>query len=158
MIKNFNYYLTGTGWAEVFFSNDNQNIRFEFSYLSDPLLELFQGLCRLINNQSDTEKIVFAEEPGEHSLVFSKQDKETIKVEIFWSDEWETVNNALKTSSNKETVYSDKDTLANFASAICLGIDSLLDRMTLAEYKEKWNLSEFPIESYNKLREARKLA
>jgi hypothetical protein len=153
MTKDFNYYLTGTGWAEVFISSDTQNIRFEISYLSDPLSELFEGLCRLINNQSDAEKIIFAEEPGEHVLIISKQNNDIIKIEIFWSDEWEEISIAYKTTNKKEIVYVDTDTLKNFAAVICIGIDSLLERLTLAEYKEKWSLFEFPIDSYKQLRQ-----
>ena len=114
MTKAFNYHLTGTGWAEAFFSSGTQNIKFDISYLSDPLSELFEGLCRLINNQSDNEKIIFAEEPGEHSLIISKQDNDIIKVEIFWSDEWEEINIAYKTTTKKELVYADTDTLKKF--------------------------------------------
>ncbi len=152
MIKDFNYYLTGIGWAEAFFSNESQNIRFDISYLSDPLSELFQGLSRLLNNLSDTEVIVFAEEPGEHALVISKQENYTIKVEIFWSDTWGELSKAYKTPSTKELLYSDTDTLQNFTSIICVGTDNFLERQTLSEYKEKWSLFEFPIDSYNKLR------
>ena len=153
MIKDFNYYLTGTGWAEAFFSNDIQNIRFDISYLSDPLLELYQGLCRLLTNQSEIEVIVFAEEPGERALVISKQENNTIKVEIFWSDTWEETSKAYKTPSKKELLYSDLDNLQNFNSVVCAGTDSFLQRQTLSEYKEKWSLFEFPIESYQKLRQ-----
>ena len=153
MTKDFNYHLTGTGWAEAFFSSESQNIRFEISYLSDPLAELFEGLCRLINNQSNTEKIIFVEEPGEHSLIISKLAHDTIKVEIFLSDEWEAISNAYQTASKKELIYSDTDTLTNFASVICVGTDSLLQRLTLAEYKEKWSLFEFPIDGYKQLRQ-----
>ena len=153
MTKAFNYHLTGTGWAEAFFSSGTQNIKFDISYLSDPLSELFEGLCRLINNQSDNEKIIFAEEPGEHSLIISKQDNDIIKVEIFWSDEWEEINIAYKTTTKKELVYADTDTLKNFTAVISIGTDSLLERLTLAEYKEKWHLFEFPIETYNRLRQ-----
>ena len=153
MTTDFNYWLTGTGWAEVFFTSDKQNLRFHLSYLSDPLEDLFLGLCRLINNQSDTERIVFAEEPGEHSLIISKLDKEKIKVEIFWSDEWEDIREAYKTQTKKELLYSDTDTLKNFAVVICVGIDSLLERHTLVEYKEKWSLFEFPLDKYKQLQQ-----
>ena len=153
MIKVFNYYLTGTGWAEAFFSSDSQNLRFDISYLGDPLSELFQGLSRLLNNQSDTEVIVFAEEPGEHALVISKQENNAVKVEIFWSDTWEEISKAYKTASTKELLYSDTDTLQNFTSVICVGTDKFLERQTLSEYKEKWHLFEFPVESYNKLKQ-----
>lgn len=151
MTKDFNYHLTGTGWAEAYFSSDTQNIRFEISYLSDPLSELFEGLCRLLNNQSDTEKIIFAEEPGEHSLIITKQDNDTIKIEIFWSDEWEEISIAYKTTTKKELVYIDTDNLKHFVKAICIGIDSLLERLTLDEYKKQWHLFEFPFETYQKL-------
>jgi hypothetical protein len=153
MTKDFNYHLTGTGWAEVFFTSDTQNIRFEISYLNDPLSDLFEGLHRLVSNKSDTEKVIFAEEPGEHSLIISKQDNDKIKVEIYWSDEWEEISIAYKTTSNKELVYADSDTLKNFITVICTGIESLLERLTLKEYKEKWHLFEFPIDSYKKIRQ-----
>ena len=154
MIKEFNYYLKATGWAEAFFSSESQNIRFDISYLSDPLSELFQGLSRLINNQSDTEIIVFAEEPGEHALVISKQDdSNAIKVEILWNETWEEIRNVYYTPSKKELLYSDTDTLQNFTLTICVGMDTFLKRQTLSEYKEKWSLFEFPVESYKKLRQ-----
>src|ERR1051326_6666145 len=138
MTKHFNYWLTGTGWAEATFTSDKQNLRFEISYLSDPLFDLFIALSRLIKNESNTEKIVFAEEPGEHSLVISKQDGDEIKIEIFWSDEWEDTNNVSELQTAMELIYTDIDTLKNFTSAVCCGIDNLLERHTLAEYKEKW--------------------
>jgi len=151
--RYFNYRLTGTGWAEATFANEKQTITFEVSYLSDPLSDLFDGLSRLINNQSDTEKVIFAEEPGEHCLIISKQDNSIVKVEIYWSDEWEEISIAYKNTSKKELVYSDYDTLKSFATVICTGIDSLLERLTLTEYKEKWHLFEFPTDSYKKLRQ-----
>ena len=153
MTKHFNYWLTGIGWAEAFISSDKQNVRFEISYLRDPLTDLYAGICRLVDNQSDTEKVIFAEEPGEHSLVITKQDHDTIKIEIYWSGEWEDLVNPNKSPIKKELVYSDTDTLTNFVSVICIGTDSLLERMTLDQYKEKWSLSEFPIENYRKLRQ-----
>lgn len=87
MTTQFNYCLTGTGWAEAFFTSDKENVRLELSYLSDPLADLFERLCRLINNQSDIERIAFFDEPGEHSLVISKFDNDEIKIEIFWENE-----------------------------------------------------------------------
>ena len=153
MTTHFNYWLTGIGRAEVFFTSDKQNVRFEISYLSDPLADLFLGLCRLINNQSDSIRIVFAEEPGEHSLIISKLNKEKIKLEIFWNQEWEDIREANKTQSKKELIYSDTDTLQNFALVICNGIDSLLERHSWTEYKVQWRLCEFPIEKYKQLQQ-----
>lgn len=153
MTTHFNYWLTGTGWAEVFFTSDKQNIRFQFSYLSDPLADLFEGLCRLINNQSDTERIIFTEEPGEHSLIISKLDKDNIQLEIFWSNEWGDISEANKAETKKELIYSNKDTLKNFGLIISAGIDSLLERHSLTEYKELWSSFEFPMDKYKQLQQ-----
>ena len=145
MTTHFNYWLTGAGWAEAYFTSDKQNVRFELSYLSDPLADLFEGLCRLINNQSDVERIAFFDEPGEHTLVISKIVKDEIKIEIFWDNQKEGINEADKSQDTGELIYSDTDTLRNLTLVICNGIDSLLGRHTLEEYKEKWVSSDIPL-------------
>jgi hypothetical protein len=151
MTIQFNYYLTGTGWAEVFFISEGQSIRFDVSYFSDPLAELFEGLCRLLQNQSNIEKINFYDEPGEHSLIISLQEDNTFSIEIFWCDGREKILKSDKTSANKERVYSDSDTIKNFVSVICKGIDSFLNHVTPDEYKIKWADNDFPIDSYHRL-------
>ena len=152
MTKHFNYWLTGTGWAEIFLTSDKQSIRFEFSYLNDSLADLLGSLCRLIQNQSNLEKIIFPEEPGQYSLIISKLDKDTIKLELFDSDEWEQISEAYHTPNSKKLVYSDLDTLKNFGLVVCEGIERLLERHSLSEYKEKWSLSEFPMSKFEELR------
>jgi hypothetical protein len=151
MTTEFNYYLTGTGWAEVIFVSESQSIRFYVSYLSDPLSQLFEGLCRLIKKESNIEKIIFYDEPGEHSLIITLQEDNTISIEIFWCDNWEEISKADKNSDKKERVFADSDTLKNFVSVICKGIDSFLNRVTSAEYKIKWAEYDFPIDSYHQL-------
>ncbi len=153
MIKSFNYNLTGTGWAEAFFLSETQNINFRISYLTDPLTDLVEGLYKLNINQSDEEKVIFADEPGNHSLVITRQDKAKIMVEIYWSDDWEQISVAHISRSEKALVYKDTETLKNFTTIICRGIDDLLERLTLKEYKENWHLFEFPTDSYKKLRQ-----
>ena len=62
MTKNFEYNLTGTGWAEVIFTNDKKTVSFVASYLNDPLAELFEGLIKLKLGKTENEKIVFVDE------------------------------------------------------------------------------------------------
>jgi len=152
MTTHFNYWLTGAGWAEVFVTSDKQNVRFELSYLSDPLTDLFEGLCRLISNQSDTERIAFFDEPGEHTLLISKLDKDQVKIEIFWDNEKEGINETDKSQDTGELIYSDTDTLKNLTLVISEGVDSLLGRHTLEEYKEKWVSYDFPLDTYRQLK------
>jgi len=158
MTKLFDYNLTGTGWAEVTLSDETQSVTFEVSYLSDPLSELYEGLYRLTQNQSDKEIIVFADEPGEHSLIIAKQDYLNLEIELYKNDEWEELSTAMtSTKGNKELIYSDKDTLQNFISKICDGTDNLLKRLTLSEYKKLWSQYDFPIEIYGKIRQPKLL-
>jgi len=151
MTIHFNYWLTGAGWAVVFLTSDKQIVRFELSYLSDPLTDLFEGLCRLINSESVIEKIAFFDEPGEHSLVISKFDKDEIKIEIFWNTEKEGINEVDKSQNTGEIMYSDTDTLRNLALVICVGIDSLLGQHSLKDYKDKWVSFDFPLDKYKQL-------
>ena len=150
--RHFNCWLTGTGWAEITFANDKQAITFEFSYLSDPLAEMYEALLCLANNKTNNEKIVFADEPGEHCLLFTRQQNDKLKIEIFWSDEWEEMNIVPTATTKKELVYSDTDILENFIKVICEGTEDLLKRTSVEEYKAKWCLSDFPIDSFNNLK------
>ena len=79
MTNDFIYRLTGTGWADVTFSNENQTITFEASYLNDPLSDLYDSLLRLIQNESNSELILFVEDPGEHSCCSLKRKMEIYK-------------------------------------------------------------------------------
>ncbi|MEO6721899.1 MAG: hypothetical protein ABIN67_16140 [Ferruginibacter sp.] len=148
MLQDFNYHLGGYGWAEIFFSSDKQNVRFDFSYLSDPITEIISALLRLLNKQSETETINFYDEPGRHFLIISKSVTNDINIKIYWSDYW-----VESSSSTSQLIYSDDDVLSNFSKVICDGIDSLLERHTFKDYKEKWVEYEFPIESFYKLKQ-----
>src|SRR5688500_1098880 len=94
MINDFNYWLTGTGWAEAFFSSDKQSFRFVLSYLSNPLLDLFTALMKMLKGESDQESIAFWDEPGLHLLIISKKDRDKISVQILFSDSWGEIDDA----------------------------------------------------------------
>jgi hypothetical protein len=150
--RHFNYWLTGTGWAEVTFANDKQTITFEVSYLSDPLSDLFEALHHLLQEETTSEKVVFADEPGEHTLVLTTIHGGNLKIEIYWSNEWEEIALVPTTVTNKEVVYEDTDTLKNFTKTVLAGIEDLLGRTTIEEYKKQWHLFEFPKDGYIKLK------
>lgn len=151
MTKDFNFNLIGTGWSETVFSTENKTIRIVASYLSQPITNLFVSILRLTNNKSISEKIFFAEEPGEHCLILTKNGDGVLNVEIFWSDEWDGTFSPAKNLGNETLVYSDIDTLENFVNKICIGTDKLLQNTSLKEYKLLW-CSPFPIKLFNKLK------
>ena len=152
MTTLFDYDLIGTGWAEATISNSEKTLTFQISYLSDPLTDLLDGLLNLYSKNSQQEKIVFAEEPGEHSLVLALQDIDKLKIEIYWSDEWEPISKAYGTISNKELVYIDTDTLPNFAHLVLDCLQRLLNKYGSGDYKEKWHLYGFPEQQFDNLK------
>ena len=132
----------------------NGNARFEISYLSDPLADLFLALSKLLKGESDYEEVAFWDEPGLHLLVISKREESNIDVSILWSDSRGEEDSVVVPISERQVVYTDTDTLTNFASVICAGNDSLLERHTLKEYTEKWQDYPFPREKYEQLKQA----
>jgi hypothetical protein len=152
VITDFNYWLTGVGWAEAFFSNKVLNLRFEFSYLSDPLSELIEALIRLICDESEKETIPFLDEPGQHILTIKKHGNEFINIKVFWTNVWNNFEQETETVGEQTIVYSDSDTIKNFTSVVCNGIDGLLQRHTPSEYFNEWHLYPFPLEAFEKLR------
>lgn len=151
MTKQFSYKLTGTGWAETTFANEKQSINIQISYLSNPIPDLFKSLNKLINNESSIEKIIFADEPGEHCLTLTKAGNTSLSIEIFWSDEWDETFNPPKNLNIQQLVYSDIDTLENFVNNIYIGIEKLMENLSLKDYKEQW-CSHFPSKTYKELR------
>ena len=151
--RHFNYQLTGLGWAKATFGNDKQIITFDVSYLSDPLFDLCEALCRLLENETRSEKIFFADEPGEHRLDLSIIETGKLRVEIYWSDDWEGTATVPTISTAKKLIYEDIDTLKDFIMIVVLGIDALLESTTIEGYKDKWHLFDFPENSYNKLKQ-----
>ena len=148
---HFNYWLTGTGWAEVTFANEKHNITFQISYLSNPLSDLLEALYRLLQKETALEIVVFTDEPGERVLILTTVDERNVKIDIYWSDKWEETVMVSTSVTNKNLVYEDTDTLENFIKTVFIGINELLGRTTIREYKKQWG-SEFPENSFNKLK------
>ncbi|MCG2613715.1 hypothetical protein LZZ85_05465 [Terrimonas sp. NA20] len=126
MIRHFNYYLTGAGWAEARFVSDSQEISFEVSYLSDPLFELCTGLASLSDGSKTELDIVFADEPGEHCLYLRKIDN-FLLTEIYWSDEWSLLQGEQRLPTDTQPIYREEGTIQNFSTVVFEGIRDLLN-------------------------------
>lgn len=144
--------LVGIGWGELTISKGEKFVAFEFSYLEDPIADLFKSLIQLLKKETSSVKIIFPEEPGEHSLLMTMLPNNTLLIEIFWSTEWKILNSTIE-YPKKENIYSDSDTLLNFSQKIIAASEALLEKYTLKEYKEKWVVFDFPKELFIELKE-----
>ena len=146
MLQSFNYWLTGHGWAEVFFSGELQETRFEFSYLSDPLTELIDSVLELIEHHKDESKVDFFDEPGHYQLRMKIVAIGQVQIEVSVSPENEGVGNTLNEMEFSNLIFKDSDTLIHFCSTIYSGIVDLRNRHSESDYFEKWINYPFPTE------------
>src|SRR5690349_6861194 len=91
MLTHFNYWLKDYGWAEVFFTSDKQSIRFEFSYLSDPLADLLSSLLHLLNHSQNEAIVDFYDEPGHYRLSMTMIDEAHLRLQVRMSLETEGI-------------------------------------------------------------------
>jgi hypothetical protein len=152
MMKHFNYYVEGSGWADVWFVSDTQKVRFDVSYLSDPLTELCASLLDLINGNAQRAEICFLDEPGSHKLILERLDGGCLKTLILRSDYWQQNDADSSQDVPADIVYCEDDTIQNFSIVVCEGIQSLMERQTLEEYKKKWVIYEFPKNLFEELK------
>jgi hypothetical protein len=148
MLKNFNYWLTGYGWAEVFFNSDQQAIRFEFSYLSDPLADLVSSLLKLLNHLQNETIVDFYDEPGLYRLTMARIGDDHLRLEIITSMQSEGIDDIPENWKRIKPVFELTDTLNNICLVVYTGILDLRRRHSEGEYLEKWLNYPFPTDQF----------
>jgi len=151
MTTAFNYELLNAGWAKFSIANEANGIEAGISYLADPLKDLIEGLTKLLKNDSTFQKVSFPEEPGETFLFLTLQGDDVLEIEIFWNDDWTSENDIKVIVETSQKIYSDIDTLSNFAKLVHTGITNLLEEHGEIGYAEKWLEYAFPMSDYLEL-------
>jgi hypothetical protein len=154
MLKHFNYWLTGCGWAEVFFTSDQQAIRFEFSYLSDPLADLVSSLLQLLSHSQNETIVDFYDEPGHFRLTMALIGDANLRLEIRTSMETEGTQDILQDWKRYKPVFELTDTLNNICTVVYAGIVDLKKRHGEAEYFKQWLNYPFPSDQFKLLEQA----
>ena len=154
MLKHFNYWLTGYGWAEVFFTSEQQAIRFEFSYLSDPLTDLVSSLLILLNHSQNETIVDFYDEPGHYRLTMTMIGDGHLRFEIRTSTETDGFQDIPQDWKRSKPVFELSDTLNNICVVVHAGILDLKNRHSEAEYIEQWVNYPFPSDQFKLLGQA----
>src|SRR6185503_11156421 len=87
MPVEFDYKLTGAGWAEATISNGGQHLDMRVSYLSDALGHLTKAIVRLLYGAEEAQ-IFFMDEPGEHRWWLRKCGDDNLIIQVEWFDDW----------------------------------------------------------------------
>jgi hypothetical protein len=151
MLKQFNYWLTGYGWAEVFFTSDLETVRFEVSYLSDPLDDLITALLELLTNSQNEISVDFFDEPGHHRLTLTLDSVKHVRVSLRMWAETESVADIPIDPSSDKPYFETVSSLENLCSVVLEGIRDLRSRHSDSEYLDKWINYPFPSERFKLL-------
>jgi len=146
----FEYNLSGTGWADVEISFPSGSYYCDVSYLSDALGDFLLSLLEL-NPQcvpddelKNKTSCVWYEEPGGTEFSFKRSGKKLdIKV-ISYED--------IELKINKKTIFNERVLYDDFVFIVIKQVDYLLKKHGLVGYKETWYNYEFPISSFLKLK------
>lgn len=151
MLKHFNYWLIDYGWAEAFFTSNQQSIRFEFSYLSDPLAELIRSLLKLLNKSEGELIIDFYNEPGLYRLTLTMINDTDVRMEIRMSPDTEGVEDPPENWNETKLIFALTDTLHNVCDVVYAGVLDLSKRHSDTEYLEEWINYPFPTDEFKLL-------
>ncbi len=144
----FEYNLYDAGWAEAIVWGKNESIKMTVSYLHDSLCDLADAGKSLING-SDSASVVFMDEPGEHQLLFQKQDNR-IAFEVRWFDDWASWD--MHPKDKYSVLLSGVTTLNQAVGELFDSLKKIHETYGLKKYKELWVEHEFPIYEYNQLK------
>ena len=144
----FNYRLTGSGWAEASVANGSVVATITASYLEDALGELLEAIGLLLEGANQA-RCSWEEEPGEYRWVFDRSGSEVRLRVIAFED-----NYSREPDDSGTVVFETSAPLRVVASAIADGAQRVLDEYGEAEYLRRWVDHPFPVE-YLELVQAR---
>lgn len=146
----FNYKLTGVGWAEIDIEVDGRKY-FSFpSYLSEPLIDLLEGLLSIIPGCVPEDElkpmILFKlyQEPAVDKVTLELIDDLKLKIVI---EEFED-----ESSGKGKIGFNATCNLLDFLNEVIKSLEHLLKKHGFVGYKNTWYGHDFPISSFLKLK------
>ena len=145
------YIVEKAGWAVAKASYEGVDIEMSVSYLHDSLKELAETTLQMVNG-GNSAKVVFMDEPGEHQIIFKKQNAEEIQFTIRWYDGYES--EGTYPSEKYKTILEGTCTLSRLKHQVTNILWNILESLGEDRYLELWGEHEFPKDLYKKLNTA----
>jgi hypothetical protein len=144
---DFDYRLTGVGWAEATIADETSSATLTASYLGDALGDLLSALGALLGG-ADTARCSWWEEPGEYRWVFDR-DQETVRLRILsFDDTWSHEPDKAGT-----VVFETRQALEALSRAVAVAAAKVLARHGKAGYRARWVENPFPFAELTNLHE-----
>lgn len=140
------YKLVGIGWAECTLDFYGTKYIVTASYLSDALLELVSGANHVLSGGAEA-RFSFDEEPGEYRWIFRRTQDGGLAVKILdFPELW-----GHKPDEKGRVLMDVTCQLGDFARALLLSLNELLEELGVEGYRDKWAESDFPAAQYSAL-------
>jgi hypothetical protein len=137
----FDYTLTGTGWAEARIKSGAAFAHLAPSYLSDALGDLLGALLELRRGQSNA-RCSWEDEPGEWRWLFAMSGDQ-LRVRILeFNDQYDQ-----EPDSAGRQVFAAHESLDAVVTAVAQAARRLLEESGEDEYLRRWVEHPFPTES-----------
>jgi hypothetical protein len=155
------YTLGNYGWATVRLGNGEESAETQVTYMCNPLRQLAR-LAAYFFEDTDNRRILyfrhpsfisFEDEPGGLILRFADIDAEgglTFEV-CSCTDQHIGEDHRVLHSQGEKTLFVGTTSREEFATAIHGNLVAILGEFGLAEYRNRWVESEFPLTEYARL-------
>ncbi|WP_232700084.1 hypothetical protein [Brevibacillus daliensis] len=152
MVK-FSYVLNGIGWADSFLQIDDKICYFSPSYLTEPLIDLVEGLLNLMYEIVPSDEVRqevsfdWDFEPAGKNWLIRRVDNDTIRIKI---TTYQDIDN--KSIGTSEIELEANCELNLFISELINVLELILKKCGIVGYKDTWYNYDFPISGYLKLK------
>jgi hypothetical protein len=143
---DFEFRLTGTGWAWGRISIGGESAEVTASCLGDALGDLLHALCALTQGASEA-RVSWWEEPGEYRWVFTVAP---LDVRLGMQDtrfrvlEFQHMPSVRRRDDEGSLVLEADCPLVELVGAVAAGARRTLEEHGAAGYEAKWNMHPFP--------------
>jgi len=152
-VVKFSYVLNGIGWADSFLQIDDKTCYFSPSYLTEPLIDLVEGMLSLmyeiIPSDEVKQEVSFDwnfESIGSNWFI-RRVDSNTLRIQITTYQDID--NKSIGTPKIELDANCDFNL---FLAELINVLELLLKKCGIVGYKSTWYHYDFPISGYLKLK------
>lgn len=149
----FSYILNGIGWADVHIECEGKTYYFGPSYLSEPLVDLVEGLLHVIpgcvpeDERRQVSTFCWNYEPVGSEWRISLHDHSHLRIHVAEYDDIDA-----KTGGPK-LVFDRVCDLREFVSEVVKALESIILKHGFVGYRQTWyTRQDFPISGYLRLK------
>lgn len=147
----FTYDLYSIGWAHVQIEINDQKLFMVPSYLTEPLIDLMNGIMSLLPECSHEDEIkqqsVFEwdSEPAIHRWILTRYTHTDLSIKVILYKDGDV-------GESGEVVFDSNCSLLDFISQLVHSLEKMLVKYGIVGYKTNWDSADFPLSGYIKLK------